>query len=84
MKICTNCKHSFFYESPPSMVFCKHPNLGINPVDGKVPSTFAITMRAEPLFKQNAHCGPDGNWYEEKEPPVGAPKGWWSFLRGGK
>lgn len=82
MNICTNCKHS---SSPgvSGLVFCQHPNLGINPVDGHVKSQFASAVRGVQLFGEPT-CGPAGVWYEEIDPPTGAPKGWWSFIRGRK
>lgn len=81
MKLCVDCKYSFRYDNPPSIVYCKHPNNGIDPVEGKVKSTLAVTGRAKQLFHSYPSCGPDGNWYEEKDPPPPAPKGWFSFLR---
>lgn len=83
MKLCVNCKHSHCYGLPgDGMTYCRHPNVGINPVDGKVKSTFAVTCRSKRMFAADNLCGLDGDWYEEKEAPPPAPKGWFTFIRG--
>jgi hypothetical protein len=65
-------------------VYCKHPNVGISLVDGEVKPSWALVQRAarppQLVDSMDSTCGPDGDWYEEIDPPVGAPKGWWSFI----
>lgn len=81
MNICTNCK---YHTKPVSSVFCEHPSLGVDPVEGKPKATLAIHQRQPMIFEGAKCCGPNGDWYEEIDPPTGAPKGWWSFIRGRK
>lgn len=76
-KLCINCKH-FDNSGLHKFEWCCHPNVGINPVDGKVKSSLAGTQRID--FKFNTTCGSQGNWFETKY-PLNPDKNNWTVQR---
>lgn len=73
MKLCINCKHHVQHGEH-RMVWCKHPNNGIDLTDGSTKPMSATINRGS---NASWMCGEHANWFEQKEP---APKGWWELF----
>lgn len=63
MKLCKDCKWCVNIEVPK----CINPKLGLSPVDGSVAWVYCYSERVQRITGPRL-CGPDGNWYEQKEP----------------
>lgn len=67
MKLCIECKHSRCNDRPAiSIVYCRHPNLGVNAVDGSQIEKMAGVVRGLKHYRRTVQCGPNGDWHELK------------------
>ena len=73
-KLCINCKH---FQDGNFGPWCKHPNVGISPVTGKIKPALAWVIRSDWSNKES--CGENGNWFETKY-PVNPDKNNWAYM----
>lgn len=83
MKLCKDCKH-YVYRNSGLFDWCTHPRFGVNPVDGVPNTEFPGIQRAEPYSpyeEAGARCGPEGLYFEQKDPEtVQVKKSWLKTL----
>ena len=73
MKLCKDCT---YFER--ASEYCFAPQLGMNPVNGKIKSTICTLNRITLTHIPGKTCGAEGNWFVLKEIKKEA-KPWWKF-----